>query len=374
MGRRGRAGRRGGRAAGLDLAALRAGFTDRLAGRLARSAARTLVLELNVARVAGQLTGDTPAERFGDFVRQTSGRPGLSRLFSEYVVLARLLAQTALQAGAATAELLGRFAADRAALVDGLLAGLDPGPLVEVDTGAGDGHRQGRTVSVLRFATGARVVYKPRPLAAHGHFNELARWLDARLDRPELRTLALLERPGYGWVEFVEQRPCGTPAQLERFYYRQGVLLALLHVLDATDVHHENLIACADDPVLVDLETLFHPAPVGPGTGPTDPAAEALESSVHRTGLLPGCAWATRAPGTCRGWAATRTRRCPSRASSSRRRAPTGCAWSGGPGSSRAPGTGRVWPGRTRTRRRSPNRCSRASGPATGRSPTTGTN
>ncbi|MDH6118558.1 type 2 lantibiotic biosynthesis protein LanM [Kitasatospora sp. GAS204A] len=270
---------------GVDLPAVRGGFVDRLARRLAQVAARTLVLELNVARVAGSLVGDTSSDRFDDFVRQASGRPGLSRLFSEYVVLARLLAQASLRAGAATAELLGRFGDDRALIVDGLLAGRDPGPLVEVESGVGDGHRQGRSVSVLRFASGARVVYKPRSLAAHGHFNEVARWLDARLGRRELRTLALLERPGYGWVEFVEQRPCTAPRQVERFYFRQGVLLALLHALDTTDVHHENLIACADDPVLVDLETLFHPVP--PVVPVADPAARVLASSVYRTGLLP---------------------------------------------------------------------------------------
>ncbi|NEE32664.1 DUF4135 domain-containing protein, partial [Streptomyces sp. SID7982] len=70
-----------------------------------------------------------------------------------------------------------------------------------------------------------------------------------------------------------------------QFYRRQGALLALLHALDGTDLHHENLIACGPHPVLVDVETLFHP-PLGPARS-ADPAARALHDSVHRVGLLP---------------------------------------------------------------------------------------
>ncbi len=73
----------------------------------------------------------------------------------------------------------------------------------------------------------------------------------------------------------------GDPAVL----LASGALLALLHALDGTDLHHENLIACGPHPVLVDVETLFHP-PLGPARS-SDPAARALHDSVHRVGLLP---------------------------------------------------------------------------------------
>ena len=63
------------------------------------------------------------------------------------------------------------------------------------------------------------------------------------------------------------------------FYRRQGVLLALLYLLGMTDIHHENLIACADQPVLVDVETLLHPDLPVPTAAP-DPAARALRTSV----------------------------------------------------------------------------------------------
>ncbi|MFJ2807928.1 type 2 lanthipeptide synthetase LanM [Kitasatospora sp. NPDC087271] len=189
---------------------------------------------------------------------------------------------TARAAGGAVAPNVHQVRRD---IVATLLAGADPGRLVAVERTTGDGHRRGRSVAVLRFADGTRVVYKPRSLRVHGRFNELVGWFNARLGAPGLRVLALLERDGYGWVEFVAPGSCTAERQLERFYLRQGAWLALLYALDGTDLHFENLIACGDEPVLVDVETLFHPCV--PADSQEDPAARALESSVYRSGLLP---------------------------------------------------------------------------------------
>ncbi|MER5742685.1 type 2 lanthipeptide synthetase LanM family protein [Streptomyces sp. NPDC002225] len=271
-----------------DLDAVQADFERHLARRLARQAARTLVLELHTARCEGRLTGDGPEARFTDFLRRTGARSGLAALCAGYPVLARILARTALDAAAALAEMLARYATDRSSL-PGVRApwgtAAEESRLVGVEPGAGDGHRGGRTVMLLRFENGARLVYKPRPLAAHRHFNELVQWFNTLPGTPGLRALALLDRGPYGWVEFVAERPCHAARQVDAFYRRQGALLALLHVLDGTDLHHENLIADGEYPVLVDVETLFHP-PLPVATS-DDPAARALHRSVHRVGLLP---------------------------------------------------------------------------------------
>ncbi len=81
----------------------------------------------------------------------------------------------------------------------------------------------------------------------------------------------------------MDHEPCADVAGVAEFYRRLGALLALLYAVDGTDMHYENLIACGDQPVLVDVETLFHPTL----TPDTDPAALALARSVHRTALLP---------------------------------------------------------------------------------------
>ncbi|MHC0429365.1 type 2 lanthipeptide synthetase LanM family protein [Streptomyces sp. O3] len=272
----------------VDLPAVRDGLARELSRTLARIAARTLVLELYEARTTGRLHGTDTRTRFRDFLRRTASRRGLAALLTERPVLARLLGRTALDAADAVAEMLERLADDHARLLaNGLLGepGSAPGPLVGVEPGAGDRHAGGRSVTLLRFANGTRLVYKPRPLAVHRHFNDLVTWFNGLPGAADLRTLRLLDRGPYGWAEYVTARPCASAAEVEEFYRRQGSLLALLHLLDGTDLHHENLIAVGGHPVLVDVETLFHP-PL-PNAATDDPAARALHDSVHRVGLLP---------------------------------------------------------------------------------------
>ncbi|MFD5825045.1 type 2 lanthipeptide synthetase LanM family protein [Lentzea sp. NPDC060358] len=251
-------------------------FAEQLGRRLVAIAARTLVLELHRARHA--LAGATGAERFTEFTRTLD----LTGLLHRYPVLARLLGQACEQAVSAHRELRDRYSSDRHRIVGTIFGGRDPGALVSVETGLGDPHHQGRTVAVLRFDSGARVVYRPRPVELHARFTTYLEWFSTRTGI-SFRTPCLLAGNGYGWLEHVEHEPCADVADVAEFYRRLGALLALLYALDGTDMHYENLIACGDQPVLVDVETLFHPT-LAPAT---DPAALALVRSVHRTALLP---------------------------------------------------------------------------------------
>lgn len=274
-----RVGQAAGGLPGIDLPAVTDGIALELASRLASLAARTVVFELNQAREAGTLTGETPEARFANFIREAD----LAKLFTSYPVLARLLGQACLQAAEVAVETLERFTEDRDAIIDEFgHTGL--GTLVRVLGGAGDAHAGGRSVRVLEFSCGRSVVYKPRPLDLHLRFTEVVRWVNARLPELALCPVDALARPGYGWLKFVSPAPCESLDDVDRFYRRQGVLLALLYVLDATDVHFENLIARGDQPVLVDIETLFQPV-FGPAG--TDPAGDVLSRSVQRTMLLP---------------------------------------------------------------------------------------
>ncbi|HEX4725332.1 MAG TPA: type 2 lanthipeptide synthetase LanM family protein [Pseudonocardiaceae bacterium] len=270
----------------VDLVPVRESLLDQIGRNLARIAARTLVVELAAARKSGKLSGFDSAARFTDFVGRMA-ESELPGVLGRYPVLARLLAQAGQHAADAVVELLDRFAEDRAEIVTALLRGRDPGRLVAVEFGAGDSHQRGRTVAVLRFEHGAAVVYKPRSLALQAHFGELVAWLNGVVAGLGLAAVRVLPKAGYGWSELIEHLPCAGPSDVDRFYHRQGALLALLYALDGTDFHHENLIASADQPVLVDVETLFHPtlAPL-PATG-SDPALTAIASSVGRTALLP---------------------------------------------------------------------------------------
>ncbi len=263
-------------------------FDDQLRRRLLGMLSRTLVLELHLARLDSRLDGATPEARFRSFVQTLHDRGTLRRLLAEYPVLARRLGRCAQQWVETNAELLERLIGDIDDLRVALVSEEPPGPLCAVSGDLGDYHGNGRSVRVLRFASGARIVYKPRSLGVARHWNALLEWANEHGFTPGFRTVRLVDRDEYGWMGFVEMRACASPQEIRHFYERQGGYLAFLHLLGATDFHHENVIAAGDHPVLIDLEGLLGAAIPARELARHDGIVEtALAYSVLRTGLLP---------------------------------------------------------------------------------------
>lgn len=259
-----------------------ASLLDHLLERLRWMVERTLILELNISRLEGKLQGETPEVRFASFLESLRSPEEAGAILARYPVLAAEAERHARQWADTSLEILERFAADRDDLVRRLFAGSDPGAVTAVEPGRGDRHDGGRTVAILTFGSGRKLVYKPRSLAVDAWFQELLVWLDERGARPRLLPLRVLDRGSHGWMEFVAPASCSTREEVERFYERQGAWVALLYALEANDFHWENLIAAGEHPVLVDLETLLQPMPpdLGPGEDP-------LSSTVLRGALLP---------------------------------------------------------------------------------------
>lgn len=241
---------------------------------------RMCVLELNVARVAGRLAGDSTEDRFREFCGLLRDPEYALALWREYPVLARHQVELLNGWRKARLEFATHLLTDFPALADTVWGGDRPGDIEAVEFGAGDTHRGGRSVAVTRFKN-ARVVYKPRALDGDRAFNRYIEWFNGCRPRHRLRVPRVLSRSDHGWSEFAEHTACADAGEVSAFYWRTGALLALLYSLNARDFHLENVIAAGDCPVAIDLEALFHVGQSG------DPAAEALESSVIGVGLLP---------------------------------------------------------------------------------------
>jgi len=256
-----------------------------LVGRLNR----TLILELNVARLQGQLTGETPEQRFESFIRRLHEPDNALAILEEYPVLSRQVIIFIKHWATSSLEFLTRLCADWETIVETFCDADDPGVLSRVEGGAGDSHRGGRSVLIATFSSGFRVVYKPRSLAVDIRFQELLKWLNEHGAQPPLATMKVLDKDAYGWMEFVAGKSCDSIAEVKQFYRRQGSYLALLYALEATDFHFENLIAAGEYPFLIDLEALFQPRVEGEDIKQTDLllASNTAAHSVLRVGLLP---------------------------------------------------------------------------------------
>lgn len=251
---------------------------------------RTLVLELNIARLRGRLQGETPQERFQNYQHVLSQRENLLVFLEEYCILARQILTSADLWADCSLEFLRHLCADWTDILKVFTPEQDPGVLIKASGGAGDTHRGGHSVMLLKFHSGFQLVYKPRSSSIDVHFQELLTWLNERGQQPALRSLQLIDKETHGWTEFVAVAECSSEEEVRRFYERQGGYLALLYVLKAVDFHAENIIAAGEHPILIDLEALFH-HDVKVDVPVRRPASTTIEQSVLRLALLPQRFW-----------------------------------------------------------------------------------
>ncbi len=257
--------------------ALCAGVTEALHETVHRHVSRVLVLELNAARVTGQLRAGGERERWDEYLSMANDRAYWDALTEHYphlmVQLDRLIGNRV----RAAAQLGGRFVADRAEI------GL--GELRAVAFGAGDSHRGGQTVAILECA-GGPIVYKPRSMRIDAELGSFVQGLPTHIRVPRV-----IQRDGYGWAQHVAHRHCAGESELAAFYRGIGHWLAVMRLVGGVDLHAENLIACGPTPVVVDCETLFMPILPGIVSGDgqaVDDATDLIDATVLRTGLLPG--------------------------------------------------------------------------------------
>ena len=75
----------------------------------------------------------------------------------------------------------------------------------------------------------------------------------------------------------MQRRRCRGEEEIRHFYRRIGIQAGIGYFLGSHDFHYQNLVACGEYPVLVDLENLFG----------TEEGEGGLGRSVLSGGLLP---------------------------------------------------------------------------------------
>lgn len=208
-------------------------------------------------------------------------RPGyrLFLLFQKFPVLVSLWGLRIRQWRDHVAEVLQRAAKDGHALALWDTRVPIDGAIKDLRVGLSDPHHGGRSVSLIEFAGGRRVVYKPRPGISEVAWFSFLEWMNRNGFRPRLRVPRILQRRGYHWMEYVETAPCQSQAAVRRFYERLGGLIAAAYLMKAVDCHRQNVIAAGEHPVLVDIDALWHVSPLTRTQSPED--------VLYRTGFLP---------------------------------------------------------------------------------------
>ncbi|MGB7443293.1 MAG: type 2 lanthipeptide synthetase LanM family protein [Coleofasciculaceae cyanobacterium] len=287
--------------------------------RLANITAKTLDYEFSHSRPLGKnllnlliqtSQGVASKEQYQKFVDKLLA-DGLLSFFQKYPVLARLISISIDFWVESTGEFLERLEADLPAIQEIFTEDLpkraeysnlsELGKVKEIQASLSDYHNQGRSVISLTFTSGLKLIYKPKNLSLEVTYCQLLDWFNQQFTSQAnqgieatnllFKVLKVLNRGSYGWVEYVEQKPCEDEEAAQRFYQRAGMLLCLLYLLGTSDCHYENLIASGEHLVLIDMETVMHHQAKAmeeflPQTA-TSVATNHLFDSVLSTGMLP---------------------------------------------------------------------------------------
>ena len=131
------------------------------------------------------------------------------------------------------------------------------GKVSDVSASESDWHDHSRSVHIITFSHGDKLVYKPHSMAVDRGF---ALWLDALCDRNKMEHFPLAKSRDCGkgsFCEFVQHNPLNSRKDAALFFYRCGFLMAAVYSLGGSDMHAENIIANGAFPLPVDLETVI---------------------------------------------------------------------------------------------------------------------
>jgi type 2 lantibiotic biosynthesis protein LanM len=129
--------------------------------------------------------------------------------------------------------------------------------IIDIDASLGDGHN-GEGTSLVRLSDGSKLIYKPRNVGVTNSYNSLISWVNYKL-KADLQIFKILDCEEYGWIEFVVYEEVTSEENLQEYYFKAGLLLAVTLLLGSKDCHHENVIASGKNPIMIDHETIIQP-------------------------------------------------------------------------------------------------------------------
>lgn len=222
---------------------------SRLSGWLSKIA----IYELNLARQQQLLSGDSPEARYQFYLLQLQQSPVLEHIYEKYQShMARVLHHFQLFAGFLQ-QVLTQVLADASRVEQRFGVALLP---QQIAIGKGDSHFGANQVIEFRCASGT-LYYKPRSLRSDLLYAELISRLNQQTGL-QLRASQNLDCGDYGWQLHEETVQLSGLALCQRFYQAVGAHLALMRLLQISDIHYDNMLTNADgEPVFYDLETAF---------------------------------------------------------------------------------------------------------------------
>ena len=251
---------------------------------------RVLIQDIHGLKEKGKLQDRNSREEYQDYQnRFLNSKVHIKSLCDHYLEMKRLIFIQIIYVVNEIWKVMEAYERDKDELCKEFFCGTNPGKIEKIECGMSDVHN-GQTVAVVYFDNKEKVIYKPRRLQKDKCFFQIYAHFCKQIELP-LHRIKIIERAAYGWEEYVSICECQEKEGVERYFERMGILLFLCYLLDACDMHGENIIACGEEPIPIDLETIpgYH---IYKGKNSAESMIqEAIQYSVVKTGFLPVKVW-----------------------------------------------------------------------------------
>lgn len=218
---------------------------------------KTLTIELNQLKNQNILSGTDSNHRFMCFLKKFEDLDYLKNFVYKNITLYRLIITLTNNFIKNSIEFLNRLYSDKDELSRFLEIDKSEFKVDTFSMDAGDTHNRGKAVTIITLKNKLKFVYKPRNLYANIAYENLVKQINSYGKTLDLKFVKTLSYEDYGYEEFIIHEYCSNESDLQQYYTRFGQLVSLMYVLNATDMHMENVVANGAYPYLIDLETIL---------------------------------------------------------------------------------------------------------------------
>lgn len=268
-------------------------LTLRLAAEQCDYAFQTIVFEIQNAKKAGILLGKTSNERYEYYTNfLLKDDVYRSKLYKKYKYLIRLLEELSGNFVRYVEEILINTEKYLTEIEKTINESNAVGKLDIIEISKGDTHFKGKSVAKLVFENGQVLFYKPRDCKIDCGYQKILDLLNQCnvLENRKFRLLKIYSTTECAWFENISHDACENRKQIVDYYIKLGGIMAIMYFFGASDLHYENVIASKDDPMIIDLESIFGShlkQNLNDEKSGFYKAVNVLRDSVMSTGILP---------------------------------------------------------------------------------------
>lgn len=257
---------------------------------------RVLIQELHICKESALLHGDVQ-EQYKEYCdKYLSNSKYIEELLTIYPVMRRLIFEAILLLSDRYQEFISRFRKDKNIIKERFSLTDEALHTATFKSDTSDSHNRGETVFIINLCNENKIVYKARSLKAEIYLQRVLSYIEKGLSY-ELKKINIIDCGNYGWEEFIVAEECHQETEIKRYYYRFGSLIFASYILNANDLHEENVIANGEYPVIIDGETILNNWKLPEKMNAGETISDILRNSVLLSGLLPKMSYIKKGKG-----------------------------------------------------------------------------